>query len=515
LSNALPAALVASLALSACAVGPNFKQPAKPQANGYTREALATETQATAVTGGESQRFDIGKELPAQWWRLFESAPLDALIEQGIQNYPTIRAQQAALLQARQGVRAQLGGFFPQVSGTLGTNRQKQSLSEIEVQEVDEGLHSVPGGFALPGSQTVVVPLSELNSSLYNTVYSAGLNVSYTFDLFGGERRALENAQAQAEEARYQLEASYLTLTSNIASTAIQMASVREQIAATHEIIALEEKSLDLIQRQYNVGSRARADVLQQQSSLATVRATLPALQQQLSVADHQLAVLVGRFPHDAEPVDFELTSLKLPQDLPVSLPSALVEQRPDIKAQEMVMRQANALVGVATANLLPQLTLQAQTGDQAASLHTLISSTASIYSLATSLTQPIFEGGTLRAKRRQAIAAYDQAAAQYQQTVLNAFENVADSLTALENDALAVSAQFDAQSAAKASLDLIQRQYDAGAVAYVSLLSAQQAYQQARISYVQAVAHRYSDTVALFQALGGGWWNRSKGQSL
>jgi NodT family efflux transporter outer membrane factor (OMF) lipoprotein len=213
--------------------------------------------------------------------------------------------------------------------------------------------------------------------------------------------------------------------------------------------------------------------------------------------------------------VDFELTSLKLPQDLPVSLPSALVEQRPDIKAQEMVMRQANALVGVATANLLPQLTLQAQTGDQAASLHTLISSTASIYSLATSLTQPIFEGGTLRAKRRQAIAAYDQAAAQYQQTVLNAFENVADSLTALENDALAVSAQFDAQSAAKASLDLIQRQYDAGAVAYVSLLSAQQAYQQARISYVQAVAHRYSDTVALFQALGGGWWNRSKGQSL
>jgi NodT family efflux transporter outer membrane factor (OMF) lipoprotein len=293
------------------------------------------------------------------------------------------------------------------------------------------------------------------------------------------------------------------------------MASVREQIAATHEIIALEEKQLNLIQRQFDIGSRARADVLQQQSNLATVRATLPGLQQQLSVADHQLAVLVGRFPHDAEPVEFQLSSLKLPQDLPVSLPSALVEQRPDIKAQEMAMRQASALIGVATANMLPQLTLQASTGDESALLQSWISSSASVWSLATNLAQPIFEGGTLRAKRRAAIDAYDQASAQYRLTVLNAFQNVADSLTALENDALAVSAQFDAQTAAKASLDLIQRQYDAGAVGYVSLLTAQQTYQQARIAYVQAVAHRYTDTVTLFQALGGGWWNRGKSQSL
>jgi NodT family efflux transporter outer membrane factor (OMF) lipoprotein len=499
-SNAVRAAIAASLTLSACAVGPNYKQPDKPATNAYTREPLATQTQATAVIGGESQRFQFGAQLPAQWWQLFGSSELDALIEQGIQNYPTIKAQQAALRQARQGVRAQQGVFFPQVNATGNQTRQKQSLSVFEQQDFTDFGEPVPPASKLAG----ITPL------LYNSIYTAGLNVSYTFDLFGGERRQLENAQAQAEEARYQLEASYLTLTSNIASTAIQMASIREQIAATHEIIALEERELNLIQRQYDVGSRARADVLQQQSNLATVRATLPGLQQQLSVADHQLAVLVGRFPHDAEQVEFDLSNLKLPQDLPVSLPSSLVEQRPDIKAQEMVMRQANALVGVATANMLPQLTLQGQLGDQSEVFRTLFSSSASIYSLATNLTQPIFEGGTLRAKRRQAIAAYDEAAAQYQQTVLNAFQNVADSLTALENDALSVSAQFDAQSAAKASLDLIQRQYDAGAVGYVSLLAAQQTYQQARIAYVQALAHRYADTVALFQSLGGGWWNRT-----
>jgi NodT family efflux transporter outer membrane factor (OMF) lipoprotein len=245
------------------------------------------------------------------------------------------------------------------------------------------------------------------------------------------------------------------------------------------------------------------------------VRATLPALQQQLSASDHRLAVLVGQFPHDATPVRFALSDLKLPADLPVSLPSALVARRPDIKVQEMAMRQANAAVGVATANLLPQLTLQAQTGDQSASFSTMFTPAAAMWGLTSNLTQPIFAGGTLRARRRAAIDAYDQTQAQYRLAVLNAFQNVADSLTALQNDAQAVGAQFDAQTAAKSSLDLIQRQYDAGAVGYVSLLTAQQTYQQARISYVGAVASRYADTVALFQSLGGGWWSREQSEAL
>jgi len=479
--------LAVSLVLTACAVGPNYKQPAKPAVEAYTREPLTAQTRSTAVAGGEEQRFQLGAELPAQWWRLFESPQLNALIQQAITDHPSIAAQQAALRAARENVRAGQGVFYPQITGSGQGSREKES-----------------GAVEGPGFPAFIT-----------NVYQASVNVSYTFDVFGGERRTVEGLQAQADAQRFQLEASYLTLTSNVAAAAIQLASVREQIAATHEIIALEEKQLNLITRQFEVGSRAKADVLQQQSSLATVRATLPVLQQQLSVTDHQLAVLVGRFPHDAAPVEFELASLKLPSDLPVSLPSALVEQRPDIKVQEMALRQASAAIGVATANMLPQLTLTGGVGGATLVSRTLLDPESATWNLALGIAQPIFEGGTLRAKRRASIDLYQQADAQYRLSVLNAFQNVADSLTALENDALALRAEFDAQTAAKASLDLIQRQYDAGAVPYVSLLTAQQTYQQAKIDYVKAVASRYTDTVTLFQSLGGGWWNRDKTQSL
>lgn len=482
------AVLVAgALLVAGCAVGPDFKAPPKPATDAYTREPLTSQTQSTAVAGGEGQRLQFGAELPAQWWKLFESAQLNELIEQAISQHPSIAAQQAALRAARENVRAEQGVFAPQFTGNGSATREQES-----------------GAVIGPGFPSFIT-----------NVYQATVNVSYTFDLFGGERRTLEGLRAQADSQQYQLEASYLTLTSNVAATAIQMASVREQIAATHEIIALEEKQLDLITRQFQIGSRARADVLQQQSNLATVRATLPLLQQQLSVSDHQLAVLVGRFPHDAAPVEFDLSTLKLPSDLPVSLPSALVEQRPDIKVQEMALAQASSAIGVATANMLPQLTLTAGTGGSSLISRTLLDPESSAWNLGLGITQPIFEGGTLRAKRRAAIDLYQQAEAQYRLSVLNAFQNVADSLTALENDAQALGAQFDAVNAAKASLDLIQRQYDAGAVGYVSLLTAQQTYQQAKIDYVKAVANRYTDTVALFQSLGGGWWNRAKSQSL
>lgn len=503
---AVRATLGTSLALSACAVGPNYKAPAAPATQGYTREALPAQTSPTQAAGGEVQHFQFGQELPADWWRLFESAELNALIEQAIKNYPSIAAQQAALRQARDNVRAQQGVFFPQIQGQGTAARQKESLAAAE-----SGLSVAPQQ-GLGSGQTLA---QELEPYLITNLYTASVSVSYTFDIFGGERRQLESLQAQVDAQKYQLEASYLTLTSNVAATAIQMASVREQIAATQEIVALEEKQLALIERQFQIGIRARADVLQQQSNLATVRATLPALQQQLSASDHQLAVLVGQFPHDSALVQFTLSDLKLPADLPVSLPSGLVARRPDIKVQEMAMRQANAAVGVATANLLPQLTLQAQTGDQSALFSTVFTPAAAMWGLTSTLTQPIFAGGTLRARRRAAIDAYDQTQAQYRLAVLNAFQNVADALTALENDAQAVGAQFDAQTAAKSSLDLIQRQYDAGAVGYVSLLTAQQTYQQARISYVKAVASRYADTVALFQALGGGWWSREQSAAL
>ncbi len=471
----------AALVLSGCAVGPDFKAPATPTTQGYTTEPQPPQTLATDVDKGEPQHFQVGSDLPGQWWTLFESDKLNALIEQAMQNYPDIAAQQAALRAARDNVRAQQGVFLPQLGGSMNAERTRQSGATI--------------GPGYPGFVT--------------SLFTTSLNVSYTLDVFGGERRQLENLRAQVDGQKFQLEASYLTLTSNLAATAVSLASARDQIAVTQEIIALEEKALATIQRQYEAGARTRADLLQQQSNLATVRATLPKLQQQLQVAEHQLAVLTGRFPHDVPPLQLTLEDLKLPQELPVSLPSALVAQRPDVQQQQALMHQASANIGVATANLLPQIQLSSAIGDESLTAATLFTGASELYSLSGALTQPLFQGGTLRAKRRAAIDAYEQAGAQYQLTVLNAFQNVADTLTALDNDAQALRAQTEALSTARSSLDLIQRQYDAGAVSYTSLLSAQQAYQQARIAYVQTIASRFTDTIALFQALGGGWWNR------
>jgi len=481
-STRILSGLTIALALSGCAVGPNFKPPPPPAIDGYTGEVLPAQTQATGVAGGGAQRFQFGHDLPGQWWTLFGSTKLDALIHEALTNYPDIAAQQAALRAAREYVRVQQGVFFPQIQGAGNGTREQ-----------------VSGASIAPGFPSFIT-----------NIFQANVNVSYTFDVFGGERRALEGLQAQAVAQNFKLEASYLTLTSNVASTVIQLASVGDQIAATHEIMALEAKQLAVIERQFELGSQTRAEVLQQQSNLASVRATLPALQQQLAVARHQLAVLTGHFPHDMARTEFGLSDLKLPEDLPVSLPSSLVAQRPDIRSQEMMMHQASAAIGVATANMLPQLTLTGAYGVESLSFASLVKPGSNAWNLAAGMTQPVFQGGALRAKRRAAIDAYDQASAQYRLIVLQAFQNVADTLTALDNDAQALKAEYDAVNAAKASLDLIQKQYDNGAVNIASLLTAQQIFQQARIAYVRAAAGRYTDTVTLFQALGGGWWNRN-----
>ncbi len=459
-----------------------MKPVAPPATEGYTGEVLPAQTEATGVAGGEAQRFQFGRDLSGQWWTLFGSRQLDALIGEAMQKSPDIAAQQAALRAAGENVKAENAAFFPRVQGAGNYSRAKASGA------------SVAPGF--PG--------------FISSIYQANVNVSYTFDFFGGARRALEGREAQTQAQNFRLEASYLTLTSNVATTVIQLALVHDQIAATREIIALENKQLSTIQRRFEIGSQTRADVLQQQSSLASVRATLPALQQQRAAAGHRLAVLTGNFPHDAPPAEFTLSDLTLPQELPVSLPSSLVAQRPDIKAQEAFCRQASAAIGVATANMLPQITLSGAVGDDSLLFASLFQSSANVWNLAAGITQPIFDAGSLRARRRAAVASYDQATAQYRLTVLHAFQDVADTLTALDNDAQALKAEYDAVNAAKDSLELIQRQYHAGTVNYVSLLTAQQAYQQGRIAYLQAVANRYIDTVTLFQALGGGWWNRN-----
>ena len=475
-------ACAAGLAVTGCAVGPNFKLPSLPVTDGYSGGELPTTTETTDVASGNAQYFHLGRDLSGQWWTLFGSPKLDALIAEAMASYPDIAAQQAALHAASENARAEKGVFFPQIQGGANASRAKESGASI--------------GPGFPGFIT--------------NVFQATVNVSYTFDVFGGERRTLEGLQAQEQVQHFQLEASYLTLTSNIASTAIHLASVAGQIAATHEIVALETKQLAIIRRRFELGSQTRADILQQESNLGLVRATLPALEQQREVAEHALAVLTGHSPHDAAPAEFTLSDLTLPQDLPISVPSSLVAQRPDVRAQEAMMHQASAAIGVASANMLPQLTLTGSTGGDSLVAHTLFQPSSAVWSLAAGITQPVFEGGTLRAKRRASVDLYDQSVAQYRLTVLKALQNVADTLTALTHDAEALKAEYDALNSAKASLDLIQQQYDVGAVNYLSLLTAQQSYQQSRLAYVQAAASRYADTVMLFQALGGGWWNRS-----
>lgn len=471
-------------ALSACAVGPNYHPAAPPTVDRYTAGPLPEQTASTQTTGGESQRFELGRDLPGEWWTLFGSARLDDLIKQALASYPNIAAQQAALRESRENLRAGQGAFFPQLNGSAWAYRQQQSGAEV-----------------FPGFPNFISNL------FYTTV-----NVSYTFDIFGKTRRTVEGLKAQTVQQNFELEASYLTLASNVASTAIQIASTRDQIAATNEIISVEERQLDIIKQRARLGSLTRSDILQQQSSLDSVRATLPPLRQQLAVAEHSLAVLTGHFPRDMAAVELTLSDLKLPRELPVSLPSSLVAQRPDIRAQAAVVHQSSAAIGVATANMLPQLTLTGAFGNASTKLSTLLDSSAGIWTLGGpqgGLAAPLFQGGALRAKRRAAIDAYDQSVAQYRLTVLQAFQNVADTLTALDNDARALAAQHDALESARASLDLVQRQYDLGAVNYVSLLTATQSFQQAQLGYVRAVASRFTDTVTLFQALGGGWWNR------
>ena len=340
-------------------------------------------------------------------------------------------------------------------------------------------------------------------------LYNASVNVSYALDVFGGNKRQLEGLQALVDYQQYQLEAAYLALTANLVTTAIREASLRGQLQATGEVLDAQQKQLDVIELQFQFGAIARATVLLQRNTVAQTRASVPPLEKALALTRHQLAVYAGRLPGEGGMPEFDLPSLRLPQDLPLSLPSALVRQRPDIRASEALLQQASALIGVATANQYPQITLTGNYGSLASSLPALLQGASSVWGVAAGLAQPLFNGGALRARRRAAIAAYEVAAAGYRATVLGAFQNVADSLRALEADAAALRQQAEVAALASESLALSTQQFKLGAISYLSLLDAQRTYQQARVGLVQAQAARYADSAALFQALGGGWWNR------
>ncbi len=333
--------------------------------------------------------------------------------------------------------------------------------------------------------------------------------MAYTLDAFGGIRRQIEAAGAQVDYQQFELEAAWLTLSSNIVTTSITLASLRAQIAATRQLIQAQEKTLALVRGQFKLGGASESDVLAQVNLLAQTRAQLPVLEQNLSVQRHALSVLIGELPNEEGLSAFNLDSLRLPKDLPLSCPSFLVKQRPDVQAAEALLHAASAQIGVQTANLFPQVAITGFEGQQSKLLNKLFLPDNMIWSMATNVSQPLFNGGTLLAQRRAAIAAFEQAYAQYKQTVLQAFQNVADALRAIEHDAITLSDLKAAEKSALESLRLTRKQYQLGGVALLNLLNAERTWQQARISRIQAEASRYTDTAALFQALGGGWWNR------
>ncbi|HYA85786.1 MAG TPA: efflux transporter outer membrane subunit [Nitrospirota bacterium] len=477
-------ALSLSLLCYGCLVGPNYHTPSAPRTTTYTSTQYPSKTASAPVAGGEAQQLALGQEIPAEWWTLFHSASLDQLVRQALSGSPTLAAAKATLRESQETLNALVGSvFYPKIDASASVTQQKISGAEF-------GL-----------SNEKFPPF---------TLYNASVNVSYALDLFGGARRELETLESQVDFQRFQLEGAYLTITSNVVTTALKEASLRAQIAALNEIMAALETQFDLVEIQFKLGGAARTDVLAQLTQLAQTRATLPPLEKELEQTRHLLAVLAGRLPSESDVLPtFTLEQLHLPAELPVSLPSSLVRQRPDIRASEALLHAASAQIGVATANQYPQINLTGSLGYLATSSSTLFQRESSVYSLGAGLLQPVFHGGQLSAERRAAVAAYDQALAQYQTVVLQAFQNVADVLRALDADARTLKAQAAAAAAARDTLDLTQTEFQLGGVSYLSLLNAERQYQQTKIGLIQAQAARYADTAALFQSLGGGWWNR------
>jgi NodT family efflux transporter outer membrane factor (OMF) lipoprotein len=469
--------------LSACAVGPDFKQPDPPKTSSYTESPLSQKlTIASGVPGGTPQEFAEGAEIEAQWWELYKSPELDALIKKALQQNPNLGAADAALRVAQENVNAQIGGlFFPSVS---------------------------LGGSAVREKQPSAVYGLNYGTDTYN-LYNTSVNVTYKLDVFGGARRAVEGARAQAEVARFQLEGAYLSLTANVVTGAIKEAALRAQMQATEEILKAQTNLAEVTEKQLKIGTVNRVDLTSQQTLVANSQVDLFSYERNLAFARNQLAVLVGELPSNANITKFDLSTLHLPEKLPLSVPSSLVRQRPDVRAAEAQLKAQNAFVGVATANLLPQFNITGSIGAASLTSNNLFGPNSSLWSLGGGILQPLFQGGQLLAQRRGAIASYEQAAFQYEATVLNAFQEVANALRALETGAQALKAASEAERYAYETLDLVQQQYKLGTASYLAVLYYQNQYQQAKVKSVSAQATRFSDTAALFAALGGGWWNR------
>jgi NodT family efflux transporter outer membrane factor (OMF) lipoprotein len=449
-----------------CAAGPDFVRPKAPETNKYL---------AGKLPNLQSQHLAIGQEIPKEWWKLFRSHKLNSLIKLGLENNADLNSARAVLRAAMEDARATKSSiYYPNIQLDAATSRQKAGLTT---------------------SQTTV----------YN-LYKPSVNASYTLDIFGGGKRQIEAKQAIVDYQQYTLELAHLSLIANIINAAITEANLREQIKLTKDFIEINKNKLAIIEQQFILGGISNSDVLLQKAALAQISTTLPPLEKSLNQNRHTMAVLVGRTPSEQQLPQFKMGDLVLPSKLPISLPSKLILQRPDIQAAEALLRKASADIGIATAALFPQFNLTAGYGYQSTEIKDLFKASSVIWNYSIQASQLLFDGGALRAQKKSKIAAYDQAAEKYRQTVLLALQNVADSLKALEGDANVLKFQGDYEAFSQKSYQLLEQQYKLGAEEYLSVLTVEQQYKLARLDKIKAIAQRYTDTVALFQALGGGW---------
>jgi len=482
------AAAACCAGLTACAVGPDYhRPPVVAKAADYGSAPVHGPTVASAAPGGAAQVFTPGMDIPGEWWTLFRSEQLTALVHQSFQGNPNLAAAQAALRQAHELYKAQRTSFFPVVQGSFDAQRVKNAVDTL----------------ANPTTYAQVNP--------YYNLFTAQLNLSYTPDVFGGMRRSLEATRAGVDATRFQLIATYVTLSSNVVVTAVEEGSLRGQIAATGRLLELQHMMTDTVRQQRALGTASELDLLAQQAAEAQTAAALPPLEKQLGLTRDALTALLGKLPSEEPPETFTLEDLTLPSELPVTLPSKLIEQRPDVRQAEENLHAASAQVGVAVADMLPQFTISADTGSAALEINKLFTPYTGFWSIGASLTQTLFDAGALIYRHRAAEAALDEAAAEYRAAVILACQNVADTLRALKADAEALDAAAQADAAARKSYDLARQQRELGTISEVALMNAEQTYRQAEVALVQAQANRYADTAGLFQALGGGWWNSSE----
>ena len=459
--------LLSVFTLAACAVGPDYQPPAPPPDTALGPQAAGSD------------------DIPARWWQLYRNPALDKLIADALDHNADLAAAQAALTVAHESAASNLGVFYPALTGGFQASREKDATTTVQPTAAD--------------------------NSPFLTLFTPQLSVSYGPDLWGGNRRAQESLEAQTRDQAFQTEAVRLTVAASVAVAAIEEAGLRRQIAATDHVIELTRQTLSIMRRQVDAGQISEQDALAQETALAQAEQTLPPLQHQLDQARHQLTALLGRLPGDEPEERFELADLHLPGDTPAALPSRLVERRPDIRQAEAALQAASAQIGVAIANRLPSITLDATLGSSATRLQDLFTPGTGLWSVSGGLSAPLFDGFSLMHKERGARAAYDQAAAQYRSTVINAFQNVADCLSALKTDTAALAAAERADGAAERSLSIARKQLERGSISPLALMIAEQAALQAAVSLAQAQAAQLTDSAALFQALGGGWWNRDK----